>query len=315
MNILITGGAGYLGTVLVDELLKSHINFDKIVIYDNLMYKQDGLFGFLNDKRVEFVYGDVRNENLLSKYAKEADIIIPLAAIVGFPACDKDIKLAWDVNAEQIRCIAERCKNSAKIILPNTNSGYGVGEKGTFCTEQSLLKPLSTYGKSKCAGEKYALGSGKAISLRLATVFGTSFRFRKDLLVNDFVLRALTDKYIVLFEADFKRNYIHIRDVARTFMFMIQNFEKYVGEIFNVGLSSANLSKRQLCEKIKEYLPDFVIKTDEFSKDLDKRDYIVSNDKLEKIGWMPIYTLDDGIKELIRAYPVFINSNTKNTNL
>ncbi len=317
MKILITGGAGYLGTILVEQLLAnaSGLGIEKVVVYDNLMYKQEGLFPFLSNPKLEFVYGDVRDRSKLSKYVQEADYIYPLAGIVGFPACDRDKTLAADVNANQIDFICSTSRSDARIILPNTNSGYGVGENDTFCTEKTKLNPISTYGITKCAGEKYALDSGKAISLRLATVFGTSYRFRKDLLVNDFVLKALTDKYIVLFESHFKRNYIHIRDVAGAFIKMLVEFDAHKGEVFNVGLSSANLSKLELCEKIKEQVPNFVIKTDNFSTDLDKRNYIVSNDKLEATGWKPQYSLEYGIKELVKAYAVFLHSNTKHTNL
>lgn len=317
MKILITGGAGYLGTILVEQLLKNSesLGIEKVTVYDNLMYKQEGLFPFLSNPKLNFVYGDVRDRSKLSKYVKEADYIYPLAGIVGFPACDRDKQLAQDVNANQIEFICSESRPDARIILPNTNSGYGVGENDTFCTEKTRLNPISTYGITKCVGERYALDSGKAISLRLATVFGTSYRFRKDLLVNDFVLKALTDKYVVLFESHFKRNYIHIRDVARAFIKMLVEFDTYKGEVFNVGLSSANLSKLELCEKIKEQAPNFVIKIDDFSADLDKRNYIVSNEKLEATGWKPEYSLDYGISELIKAYGVFLHSNTKHTNL
>ena len=313
MKILITGGAGYIGTVLIEELLKLK-SVKKIIAYDNLMYKQGGLFPLLTNKKLEFVFGDVRDADKLKKYLG-VDFILPLAAIVGFPACERDKTLAAGVNAEQINFIVKNTSKEVGIILPNTNSGYGLGKNDTHCTEKTKLNPISNYGATKCLGEKYALDSGRAISFRLATVFGSSYRFRKDLLVNDFVLKALVDKYIVLFEAHFKRNYIHIRDVAGAFVKMIQEFETHKGEVFNVGLSSANLSKLELCEKIKEHIPQFVIKTDNFSSDLDKRNYIISNEKLEKTGWTPKYSLDDGIKELIKAYEVFMNSNTEHTNL
>jgi nucleoside-diphosphate-sugar epimerase len=315
-NVLITGGAGYIGTVLVETLLKysDQLKIRKIIVYDNLMYKQDGLFPLCANDKIEFIYGDVRDQNKLFKYLS-VDTIIPLAGIVGFPACDRDKRLAEDINANQIKFIVENTNKDVKIILPNTNSGYGIGKSDKFCTEETLLNPISTYGITKCLGEKYALESGKAVSLRLATVFGTSYKFRKDLLVNDFVLKALTDKYIVLFESHFKRNYIHIRDVAEVFVRIMGNFDLYKNNVYNVGLSNANLSKLELCEKIKEYVPDLVIKQDEFNKDLDKRNYIVSNDKLESTGWKPKYSLDYGIKELIKSYPIIINSNTKYTNL
>ncbi len=223
-KILITGGAGYIGTMLLQRLLSSD-NFyqDKIVIYDNLLYKQDGILPLLynSNNKVKFVYGDVRDFNHLDKYLN-SDFIIPLAAIVGAPACERDKRLAEDVNANHIRFLCEESPYSTRIIVPNTNSGYGIGQEGIACTEETPLKPISTYGRTKCLGEKYALESGKAVSLRLATVFGTSYRFRKDLLVNDFVLKALTDKYIVLFESHFKRNYIHVKDVASAITFMMR---------------------------------------------------------------------------------------------
>lgn len=317
MQILVTGGAGYLGTVLIEQLLarSEELSISKVIVYDNLMYKQDGLLPFLINKKLEFVYGDVRDEQKLKKYLDGSDFIIPLAGIVGFPACDRDKKLAQDVNASQIDFICKNSSQDSKVVLPNTNSGYGVGENEDYCTELTPLNPISTYGVTKCLGESYALKSGKAISLRLATVFGTSYRLRKDLLVNDFVLKAVSDKYVVLFEPYFKRNYIHIRDVVFVFIKMIKEFNLHKGQIFNVGLSSANLSKLELCERIKKYIPNFVIKTDEFNSDLDKRNYIVSNAKLESTGWAPARSLDDGIQELIKAYQVFTNVNTKYTNL
>ena len=312
MNILITGGAGYIGTVLVERLLAE--TDAKIVIFDNLMYKQDGIFALLHNPRVAFVYGDVRDRANLLPYLAWADYIIPLAAIVGMPACDKDPKLASDVNHHQLKFIAETTK-VARIIVPNTNSGYGVMENGQPCTEDSPLKPLSVYGRTKCEGEKAVMDSGRGVALRLATLFGTSYRFRKDLLVNDFVLKALTDKYVVLFESHFKRNYIHIRDVVGVILRIIKMWDVYVGKVFNLGLSSANLNKMELCLKIKEHIPGFVIKQDEFTKDFDQRNYIVSNARLEATGWQPTFTLDDGIEELIKAYPVLIKTNTRYTNL
>jgi len=312
-NVLITGGAGYIGSKLV-QALADHYQVNKITVYDNLMYKQDGLFSLLANPKINFVYGDVREEKKLNNYVQEADVIIPLAAIVGFPACDKDPDTANKINNLHVQFIVKNARKDTKIIYPNTNSGYGVGEDGVHCTELTPLNPISVYGITKCAAEKSVIDNG-GISFRLATVFGTSPRFRKDLLVNSFVLKALTDKYIVLFESHFKRNYIHVNDVVKAFILMIHDYDKYKGEAFNVGLSTANLSKLELCEKIKEQIPDFVITTNEFSQDLDKRNYIVSNDKLEATGWIPDYNLDYGIQELIKAYPILINTDTKYTNL
>ena len=304
-TILITGGAGYLGSVITQALFSRGM-VKKLIVFDNLMYNQTSSANFAHYKNFEFVYGDVRDKKLLKKYVDESDVIIPLAAIVGFPACERDKDLATAVNYEHVRYICELIKDTdKKIIYPNTNSGYGIGEDGT-CTEDSPLNPISHYGITKVNAEKEVLGVG-GISLRLATVFGSSMRMRMDLLVNEFVYKALTDKYITIFEKDFVRNYIHIRDVAHTFMFMLERYEQYSGQTFNVGLSDANLSKEQLVELIKTYISDFAITYSDYYKDPDKRDYIVSNEKLEKTGWRPIYSLEDGIEELIKTYSVLIS--------
>lgn len=304
MNVLITGGAGYLGSVLIERLFNNG-GVTKLTVYDNLMYNQTSLIHYSWRKNFEFVYGDVRDQEKLSKYVDEADVIIPLAAIVGFPACDRDKDLATAVNYTQVKFICDRIKNTnKKIIYPNTNSGYGIGENGE-CTEDSPLNPISHYGVTKVNAEREVLNYG-GISIRLATVFGSSPRMRMDLLVNEFVYKALTDKYITIFEKNFIRNYIHIRDVANTFVYMIENYEKLKGDVFNVGLSNANLSKQQLVEKIKEYVPDFAITYSDYYEDPDKRDYIVSNAKLESLGWTPQYSLDDGIVELIKTYKILI---------
>jgi nucleoside-diphosphate-sugar epimerase len=304
MNVLITGGAGYLGSVLIERLFNNG-GITKLTVYDNLMYNQTSLIHYSWRKNFEFIYGDVRDQEKLSKYVDEADVIIPLAAIVGFPACDRDKDLATAVNYTQVKFICDRIKNTnKKIIYPNTNSGYGIGENGE-CTEESPLNPISHYGVTKVNAEREVLNYG-GISIRLATVFGSSPRMRMDLLVNEFVYKALTDKYITIFEKNFIRNYIHIRDVANTFVYMIENYEKLKGDVFNVGLSNANLSKQQLVEKIKEYVPDFAITYSDYYEDPDKRDYIVSNAKLESLGWTPQYSLDDGIVELIKTYKILI---------
>ena len=344
MNVLITGGAGYIGTVLTEKLIQDS-RVDKIYVLDNLMYKQDGALPFCSSSKYEFIHGDVRDRELLSKFLERADLIFPLAAIVGFPACDKDPRAAQEINCDHVRYIAEN-SSGKRVIYPNTNSGYGSVDSGSICTEESPLEPISIYGKTKCEAENYILDHGHT-SLRLATVFGSSYRFRKDLLVNDFTLKAVTDGYVILFEHHFKRNYIHIRDVilAMTHMMGIpQNTRNYedgatffyrdepsydmggsiegeshffdpTGEAYNVGLSTANLSKLELCEKIKEHYPCFDIKTSNYASDPDKRNYIVSNEKLEAVGWKPKYSLDDGIKELLKAYKILSNANTKYTNL
>ena len=305
MKILITGGAGYLGSIFTEHLLSSG-GITKLVVYDNMMYNQTSLISHTWRSNFEYVYGDVRNKELLKKYVEEADVIIPLAAIVGFPACDRDKELATAINYEHVRYICELVKDKdVKVVYPNTNSGYGIGESG-ICTEDSPLNPLSHYGITKVNAEKEVLSIG-GISLRLATVFGSSPRMRMDLLVNEFVYKALTDKYITIFEKDFVRNYIHIRDVAYTFKFMIDRYKKHSGQIFNVGLSKANLSKEKLVKKIKGYVPDFAITYSDYYSDPDKRNYTVSNEKLESTGWSPQFDLDRGIQELIKTYNILIS--------
>ena len=305
-KVLITGGAGYLGSILSRELLDLGYN---VTVYDNLMYKQLSLVDVCHYPNFEFVMGDVRDRKNLLSYIKNSDVIFPLAAIVGFPACDKDKKLATEVNYEQIKFIVENLRDDQKIIYPNSNSGYGVGEDGIHCTEESPLNPVSHYGQTKVDAESIIVDNGNGITLRLATVFGTSPRMRLDLLVNEFVYKAITDTYITVFEKDFKRNYIHIQDVISAFVFMLENYEKYNGEMFNVGLSDSNLNKEELVYKIKKFIPHFDINFSDFYSDPDKRNYIVSNDKIEARGWSPKYSLDDGIRELIKAYRIIINND------
>ena len=302
MKVLITGGAGYLGSVITERLLSKDYH---VTIFDNLMYNQTSCSIFSHNKNFDFIYGDVRDTETLQSLVKSHDVIIPLAAIVGFPACDRDKDLATAVNYTQIQKICKVLDSTQKILYPNTNSGYGIGENGE-CTEESPLNPISHYGVTKVKAEREILEAG-GISLRLATVFGSSPRMRMDLLVNEFVYKALSDKYITIFEKNFVRNYIHIRDVAFAFRFMIDRYNEYSGEAFNVGLSKANLSKQQLVEKIKEYVPDFAITYSDYYQDPDKRDYIVSNKKIENTGWQPLYTLDDGIVELIKTYRILIS--------
>jgi nucleoside-diphosphate-sugar epimerase len=304
MKVLITGGAGYLGSVIVGRLLDEGHH---VTVLDKLLFNQTSLLQYTFTTKFKFIYGDVRNTTLLEKCCNEADAIIPLAAIVGFPACDADPQLALDVNYTQIENIVRFTKGTGKKILyPNTNSGYGIGEGQTECTEESPLNPISVYGKTKCEAENLLLKETDAIIFRLATVFGVSPRMRTDLLVNDFVYKAITDKYIVVFEKNFKRNFIHIRDVANVFMFMLDRYDTYKGEVFNVGLSSANLSKQELLEKIQSHVKDFAVSYNDFYEDPDKRDYIVSNAKIEATGWRAHWNLDKGITELIQAYQMIV---------
>jgi len=297
MKVLITGGAGYLGSVLVGLLLDKKY---KVTVVDNLIYKQQSLTSYCYNKDFTFIKGDVRFLTSLVNL-KDFDIIIPLAAIVGMPACDKDPELASEINLSQIAAIVRNTSKNQQLIIPNTNSQYGSSED--IITEDSPFKPLSHYAKTKCLAEETVLDSNRSgVALRLATVFGLSPRMRLDLLVNDFVYRAVTDKLLVLFQSSFKRNYIHVRDIANTFLFVIENYDKCVGEPFNVGLSTANLSKLELAQCIKQYIPELVIIEEEFTEDFDKRNYIVSNEKLESLGWSPKFSLDDGIRELIKGY-------------
>jgi nucleoside-diphosphate-sugar epimerase len=302
MKILITGGAGYLGSVMVERFL--HVGYE-VTVLDKLLFNQTSLLQYTSYPRFKFVYGDVRNESLLEELCKEADVIIPLAAIVGFPACAADPKLAKEINFDQIFNIVKFAKDK-KILYPNTNSGYGIGVGQTECTEESPLTPISVYGQTKCDAENFLRANTSAITFRLATVFGVSPRMRTDLLVNDFVYKAITDKYIVVFEKTFKRNFIHIEDVASAFLFMINHYDEYKGEVFNVGLSSANLSKQELLEKIQSHVNDFAVSYNDFYEDPDKRDYIVSNAKIEATGWLPQWDLDRGIKQLIQGYQMIV---------
>jgi nucleoside-diphosphate-sugar epimerase len=311
MKVLITGGAGYLGSVLTETLLNENY---QVTVLDNLMYKQLSIANFCYNPNFKFVFGDVRNTNLLKELIKNHDVIIPLAAIVGMPACASNPQLANEINLTQIKNIIDYSSTNQCILLPNTNSQYGSSSE--IITEESPFKPLSIYAKTKCDAEKLLLDSGNGIALRLATVFGISYRIRLDLLVQDFVYKALTEKYLVLFESHFIRNYIHVRDVALAFLFMIKNYQQCNNEAFNVGLTSANLTKLQLANTIQKFIPDLVIVQNEFKKDLDQRNYLVSNKKLESKGWLPKYTIEDGIEELIKGLEIVRNFNNREfTNL
>jgi len=310
-KVLITGGAGYLGSVLTEVLLGKDY---QVTILDNLIYKQTSVAPFSYHPNFDFVFGDVTSELLLKSLVETHDIIIPLAAIVGMPACKAQPELTVKVNYEQVKNITKWITKNQKVILPNTNSQYGSSIE--IITEDSPFKPLSLYAETKCNAEKVLLDSGNGIVLRLATVFGMSYRMRMDLLVQDFVYKAITDGYLVLFESHFIRNYIHIRDIAGAFLFMIENYEKCNNNAFNVGLTSANCTKLELAQTIQKFVPDLVIVENDFKQDLDQRNYMVSNSKLENAGWIPIFTLEDGIKELIKGYQLIKKSKDKDfTNL
>jgi nucleoside-diphosphate-sugar epimerase len=242
---------------------------------------------------------------------RDADIIIPLAALVGAPLCDRDKIGAESTNAGAIKTLVNVLSKQQRVIIPTTNSGYGIGQKDNYCTEETPLKPISFYGKTKVEAERSVLERGNSISLRLATVFGISPRMRMDLLVNDFTYRAVKDRFIIVFEGHFKRNYIHIRDVAKAFIHAIDNFDSMKGQAYNTGLSDANISKLELCGRIKEQLPDFVYLESPIGEDPDKRDYIVSNEKIEKTGYKPDWSLEMGIRELIKGYTI-LNSRSGN---
>ena len=304
MKILITGGAGYLGSVITGKMLSEGHD---VVVLDKLIFNQVSLLSYTSNPNFKFIHGDIRNEVLLERLCNEVDVIIPLAAIVGFPACASEPELAKEINFKQIVNIVKYCNGKGKKILyPNTNSGYGLGTGQLECDEESPLTPISVYGQTKCEAENFLRTSTDAIVFRLATVFGVSPRMRTDLLVNDFTYKAITDKYIVVFEKSFKRNFIHIQDVANVFLFMLTNYEQYKGEVFNVGLSDANLSKQELLEKIQSHVKNFAVSYNDYYEDPDKRDYIVSNTKIESTGWYPKWTIDMGIKELIMAYQMIV---------
>ena len=305
MKILITGGAGYIGSVLTPILLAKGY---EVTVLDNFMFGQNSLADCCQYDKFHVVRGDCRDESLIKNLLKNADAIIPLAALVGAPLCNRDSIGTSTINYEAVKLICNLASKQQKILMPVTNSGYGIGETGKFCTEESPLRPISLYGTTKVDAEKSVLERENSITFRLATVFGMSPRMRIDLLVNDFVYRAFHDRAVVIFEGHFKRNYIHIRDVAKVFVHGIENFEQMKGKPYNVGLEDANLSKLELCSEIKQYLPSFVYLEAPIGEDPDKRDYIVSNKRILDTGFNPDWSLGKGIKELIKGYTILRNS-------
>lgn len=299
MRVLVTGGAGYLGSVLCEHLLGRNYT---VRVVDNLMYGQHSLFHLCANPSFEFVRGDVRDESVMRDALKGADAVIHLAAIVGAPACDRDPLLAQTVNYESVRLLNRLRGRGQLVIYPTTNSGYGTKSGDVLCTEETPLEPISLYGRSKVQAEQELLGSPNAVTLRLATVFGVSPRMRLDLLVNHFVYAAVTDGYLVVFEKDFKRNYIHIRDVADCFLHCLEHADSMVGRPFNVGLDDANLSKEELALKVKQFVPRFYINFSEVGSDPDKRNYIVSNERLRKAGFEARRSIEAGIVELLKSY-------------
>lgn len=309
MNVLITGGAGYIGSILVPELLAAGYG---VTVLDNFLYRQNSLLDCCAHPAFAVVRGDCRDEATLKEVLTGQDIVIPLAALVGAGVCDADTTAAHTTNTGAIELLLELRSDRQRILFPNTNSGYGVGEQGQYCTEESPLNPLSFYGRSKVEAERAIMASGNAICFRLATVFGIAPRMRMDLLVNDFVYRALNDRTVVVFEGHFKRNFIHVRDVAQAFLHGIEHSDRMVDEVYNVGLDEANFSKLELCAEIKKRLPDFVYLEAPIGEDPDKRDYIVSNEKIAHAGFKPSHSLKDGIDELIKGYSILRNAQYAN---
>ncbi|MCL2513258.1 MAG: NAD(P)-dependent oxidoreductase [Oscillospiraceae bacterium] len=309
LKFLITGGAGYIGSVLTPLLLNEGHD---VTVLDRFYFNQASLLDCCPNPRFHIIRGDCRDENTLRKAVDGKDYIIPLAALVGFPLCEDDKVAAVTTNKDAINLLLSLRLPGQRVIFPCTNSGYGLGQGESFCTEGSPLEPISIYGRTKVEAEKAVLNAGDSLTFRFATLFGASPRMRTDLMVNDFVYRAFNDRTAVIFEGHFNRNFLHIRDAAGAFIYAVQNFEKMKGLPYNCGLSSANMSKIQLCEKIKEHLPSFVYVEAPVGEDPDKRNYIISNERLEKTGWEAKHSLDEGIEELIKVYSIIKNKAYSN---
>jgi nucleoside-diphosphate-sugar epimerase len=302
MKILVTGGAGYIGSVLVPNLLSQG---HSVTVIDNFMYKQTSLASSIRDEKLTLVFGDVRDESLMRQYLSKADVIIPLAAIVGAPACDGDPLASQSINKDSILWLLKHLSTHQQIIMPTTNSAYGSGDENNFCDENSPLNPLSLYARDKVTVEKALMEFSNATSFRLATVFGISPRMRLDLLVNNFAYRAISDGFVIVFEGHFKRNYVHVLDVIQAFNLALSHRERFTGEIFNVGLSEANISKIDLCREIQTIIPSFTYLEAPLGKDPDQRNYIVSNQKIEDMGFKPTVSLQSGLLELIKGLEMF----------
>ena len=299
-NILVTGGAGYIGSFLVKKLINLDFN---ITVLDNLMFNQDASFLKQKYSNLNFIKGDVRDEQLVKKIVNKNDIIIPLAGIVGAPLSEKMPKETKEINEDAIKYLTSITSKDHFIIMPVSNSGYGIGEKDTFCDENSPLKPISLYGKTKVESEKIIMQRENSISFRLATVFGVSKeRMRTDLMVNNFTYNAFKNLFFKVYEPNFRRNFVHIADIVDAFLFSIDSFTKLKSNIYNLGLNDANITKIELCEKIKKFIPQFKFEISYDEKDPDQRDYFVSNEKLKKAGFEAKHSLDKGIEELIKYY-------------
>lgn len=309
MRALVTGGAGYIGSVLVPVFLQRGY---QVTVVDRFMYRQSPLLDVCHDPNLEIVRGDVRDRALMERLVPDHDLLIPLAALVGAPLCASHPDEAQSVNVGALNTLLDLRASDQIIIYPTTNSGYGIGQGDIACTEETPLRPISLYGRTKCEAEQRVLDSGNSITLRLATVFGVSPRMRLDLLVNDFTYRAMSDGFVVLFQPHFKRNFIHVRDVCAAFCHCIDHFTSMRDQPYNLGLSDANLSKLELCEHIKRFVPHFYFMEAPLAEDPDQRNYIVSNDKIESTGFKARYSLDDGIRELLKAYQVIRPTNFSN---
>jgi nucleoside-diphosphate-sugar epimerase len=301
MKILVTGGAGYIGSVLVPSLLRDG---HEVTVVDSFMYGQTSLLDCCIEPNLTIVRRDVRDQTTLAPLVSRADAVLPLACLTGSPLCDKDPFTARAVNYDTVRWIADRMGSEQMLVFPSTNSGYGVGEAGIFCNEETPLRPVSLYGRLKVDLEQYLLDRGNCVTFRFATLFGSSPRMRLDLLVNDFTYRAVVDRFVVLFEPHFKRNYLHVRDGARAFRHALACYASMVGRPYNVGLSNANISKQELCQAIQKYVPEFTFMVAEIGKDPDQRNYIVSNARIEATGYATTVDLDAGLQDLLRGFQV-----------
>lgn len=299
LKVLITGGAGYLGSVLTGKLLSEGY---AVTVLDRMFYNYPSLLAYTVNPNFEFIKGDARDRDLVKQLVAKHDVIIPLAAVVGMKACDNDPLLTRSTNYEAVKMLLELRSPNQPIISPCTNSGYGTQTGEVFCTEETPLEPISLYGITKVEAEAALLDAGNTVSLRLATVFGPAPRIRLDLLVNDFTYQAVTNGTLVIYEKHFKRNYLHILDVADCFAFCIANFDTVKNEPYNVGLNEANLNKQELAEAVKKHVPNLYIHYAEVGSDPDKRNYIVSNDKIKARGFEAKHSLDEGITQLLKAY-------------
>ncbi len=309
MNVLVLGGAGYIGSLLCDKLVLKGYN---VTVIDLLKYSTSSLSHLFFYKNFKFIKEDIRKVNILRKYTKNQDLIIPLAALVGAPLCEKKKSEAISTNLSSVKTLLKIIKPKQKLIYLTTNSGYGIGKKNKFCDESSPLNPISLYGRTKVEAENLVSKHPNHVSLRLATVFGVSYRMRSDLIVNNFVETALREKKLSIFESHFRRNFIHIRDVVKAILYISKNFKKFKNNVYNLGLSNANITKMQLAKLIKKQFKNLKIKEIKNRKDPDQRDYFVSNKKIEKKGFKAKISLEEGIKELLTYFKynkIKINNN------